>query len=276
MQINNNNNNYINNDVYLKANESLNKISSGQELNKTSDNPAALAIANDLLSQANQTSAAIENSNSAIALTQIADKAISEQSDILDSVKKNLLQAASDTTSDEGREALLKDTQALLKNLDNIADSTSYNNQTLLQNSKEDRSSSDNLAFQLGNTSLDTIDTSSIQSNTSGLNLEELLNADVSNFSAEDARGFLNSVDEAIETLNNYRAEFGSTQNQLKSSSKNLISQEVQGLNASSVYDTDYAKESSNFSKQNILAQVGAYGQAQANLTQSNVIKLLS
>ena len=275
MQINSNST--INQNVYLNANQSLARIATGIELNQSSDNASSLAISTNLLSQANGYSKAIENTNSAIAATQIASGATTEQSKILDNVREKLLQASTDTTSKEGREAILKEIKSQLDQFDKIASSTNYNGQTLLQKSSTDNSASDEQQYQSGLMGEDIIETSSVQSNTKGLGLTALANQDSATFSSSDARSFLESVDKAINGLNEVRSEFGGVQNQLESSSRNLLTQQTNTLNAASLFDTDYAKESSNFSKQNILAQIGAYGQVQSNnVNQQNVLRLLS
>ena len=275
MQINSNST--INQNVYLNANQSLARIATGIELNQSSDNASSLAISTNLLSQANGYSKAIENTNSAIAATQIASGATTEQSKILDNVREKLLQASTDTTSKEGRESILKEIKSQLDQFDKIASSTNYNGQTLLQKSSTDNSASDEQQYQSGLMGEDIIETSSVQSNTKGLGLTALANQDSATFSSSDARSFLESVDKAINGLNEVRSEFGGVQNQLESSSRNLLTQQTNTLNAASLFDTDYAKESSNFSKQNILAQIGAYGQVQSNnVNQQNILRLLS
>ena len=109
------------------------------------------------------------------------------------------------------------------------------------------------------------------------MGLTNLANQDATTFNSSTARSFLETVDKAIGGLNDVRSNFGSVQNQLESSSRNLLSQQTSTLNAASLFDTDYAKESSNFSKQNILAQIGAFGQSQANnINQQIVLRLLS
>lgn len=106
--------------------------------------------------------------------------------------------------------------------------------------------------------------------------MDDLLNQDPSNFDASTARSFLDTVDEAINTLNSERSNFGSTANQLESSYRNLATQYTSTMEARSILtDVDYAKETSSFSKQNILAQVGAFGLAQSNVSQQNVLRLL-
>ncbi len=270
-------NSTINQNLYLNNNQTLNRIATGIELNQASDDYSSLAITNNLLSQSSGYSQAIENTNSAIASTQIASSATNEQSSILDSIKEKLLQASTDTTSQDGREALLKDIQSQLDQFNQIASSTNYNGQTLLQNSASDTSASQVQQYQSGINSENLIETSSVQSNTQGLGLTALSSQDATSFSSSDARGFLQSVDNAINGLNDIRSEFGSVQNQLESSSRNLISQEVGTLSAASISDTDYAKESASFSKQNIMGQIGAFSLAQGNnVNQQMVTRLLS
>ncbi len=275
MQINSSNST-INQNVYLNANQALNRIATGIELNKSSDNASGLSIANNLLSQSNGYGQALENANSAIAATQIASGATNEQSNILNNIKEKLLQASTDTTSQEGRDAILKDIKSQLDQFDKIASGTNYNGQTLLQKSSTDNSISDVQQYQSGLKGEQIIETSGVQSNTQGLGLTALANQDATTFSSSDARGFLETVDKAINGLNDVRSEFGSVQNQLESSSRNLLSQQTSTLSAASLFDTNYAKESANFSKQNILSQIGAFGQAQANnVNQQMVSRLL-
>lgn len=269
-------NSTINQNVYLNANQSLNRIATGLELNQANDDASGISIATSLLAQSNGYGQAIENANSAIAATQIASSATNEQSNILDNIKEKLLQASTDTTSQEGRNAILKDIQKQLEQFDKIASGTNYNGQTLLQKSSTDSSVSDVQQYQSGLKGEQIIETSGIQSNTQGLGLTALANQDATTFSSSDAKSFLENVDKAISGLNNVRSEFGAVQNQLESSSRNLLSQQTSTLNAASLFDTNYAKESSNFSKQNILAQIGSFGQAQANnLNQQIVSRLL-
>lgn len=277
MQLINSYNSSLNQNIYLNANQALNKIATGIELNQASDDASSLSISNSLLSQANGYSKSLENANSAIAATQIASSATNEQSKILDSIKENLLKASTDTTSQEGRDTILKDIKSKLEQLDKIASGTNYNGQTLLQKSSTDSSASDVQQYQSGLVGDSIIETSSVQSNTKGLGLTALVNQNSSSFSSNDARSFLKTIDDAITGLNSIKSEFGSVQKQLESSSRNLMSQETSTLNAASLFDTDYAKESASFSKQNILAQIGAYGQVQANnMNQQSVLRLLS
>uniref|UniRef100_UPI000ADB0A19 flagellin N-terminal helical domain-containing protein n=1 Tax=Arcobacter sp. LA11 TaxID=1898176 RepID=UPI000ADB0A19 len=148
---------------------SLAKLSSGLKINKASDDASGLAIADKLRTQATSINQGVSNGNSAITLLQIADKSMAEQSTILDTVKAKLIQANTDTTSDEGRESIRKDIVKLLTQLDNIAEQTNYNGNVLLQASSSDQASSGALSFQIGETENDIISNTAIRSNTAGL-----------------------------------------------------------------------------------------------------------
>ena len=260
---------------------SLEKLSSGLRINKASDDASGLAIADKLRTQANSIGQSISNGNSAVALTQIADKAMAEQSNILDIVKTKLIQASTDTTSAEGRTAIGKDIDKLLDQLNNIAKQTNYNGTTLLQATATNSDSAGKLSFQMGETATDLIETTSgVTANVSGLTLETLKSAAASGgagtFTAANARTHLDEVDSAINTLNGWRADFGSTQNQLESAIRNQMTQQTNIKAAESVIrDVDYAAESANFNKQNIIAQAGTYAMSQSNATQQNVLRLL-
>ncbi|WP_298751614.1 flagellin [uncultured Arcobacter sp.] len=152
-----------------KIASSLEKLSTGLKINKASDDASGLAIADKLRTQASSIGQGIDNGNSAVSLIQIADKSMSEQSNILDVVKAKLIQANTDTTSDAGREAIRKDINKLLEQLDNIAQQTNYNGTTLLQGGYDETQGSNQLSFQIGGNKDDIIQAESIQSNTLGL-----------------------------------------------------------------------------------------------------------
>ncbi|RXJ99571.1 flagellin [Arcobacter sp. CECT 8986] len=255
---------------------SLLRLSTGLKINSASDDPSGLAIADKLRTQASSVSQGIENANSAIALTQIADKAMNEQSLIIDTVKAKLIQASSDTTSDEGREAIRKDVVKLLQQLDNVASQTNYNGNYLLQNTQNDTSNASVKNFQVGETSNDVIQLSSVQSNTVGLGLDTLKALSKDALTPNVARNSLGVLDTALNKLNDFRAEFGSTQNQLESSVRYMITMRT-NLKASEsvIRDVDYAQESANLSKYQLIAQAGMFAMAQANKIQEAMLRYL-
>ena len=149
---------------------SLEKLSSGLRINKAADDASGLAIADKLRTQASSMAQGISNANSGSAMIQIADKAMAEQSNILDTVKTKLIQAGTSTTSEDGREAIRKDISKLLEQFDNIASTTNYNGTTLLQQNSEDTAKADTFTFQLGEKSdIDVNMTQGIASNSDKL-----------------------------------------------------------------------------------------------------------
>jgi len=259
----------------VQSSRPLENIANGEKVTRGSEDPALLAISETLKLNESGLTQGIENINSALSYLKIGDSALGEQSDILDSVKEKLLEASTDTTSDEQRGIIKNEINDLLEQFDNIASSTNYNNETILQNSSEDSSSSNSFGVQIGTESSDFVSSNSIQSNLEGLGLKDLLND--TNFTADSARSYLETIDDAISQVSDYRSDIGSTANQLESSFTSLSSQVVNTNSAlSTISNIDFAKEVENFSKQNILAQVGAFGHAQANnINQQSVLRLL-
>ena len=256
--------------------KSLEALSTGLRINKASDDASGLAIADKLRTQVTSINQGISNGNSAIALLQIADKSMAEQSKILDTVKSKLIQANTDTTSADGREAIRKDITKLLTQLDNIAVQTNYNGTNLLQTSRTGTGTLAALTFQVGENSGDTISTSAIQANTVGYGLGTLKTLAASGLTKTVASNNQTLVDTAITRLNGYRGDIGSTQNQVESAVRNLMTQSTNIKAAESVIrDVDYAEESANFNKLNIISQAGSYAISQSNATQQNVLRLL-
>lgn len=122
----------------------LSKLSSGLRINKAADDASGLAIANSLRAQASSLGQAINNGNDAIGLIQTADGALSEYSNILDTIKSKAVQAASDGQNTSSRLAIQKDINKLMEELNIIAKTTSFNGQKLLSGTFQ------NKEFQMG------------------------------------------------------------------------------------------------------------------------------
>ncbi|OCL95139.1 flagellin [Aliarcobacter thereius] len=256
---------------------SLEKLSTGLKINKASDDASGLAIADKLRTQVTSINQGVSNGNSAVALLQIADKSMAEQSQILDTIKAKLIQANTDTTSEDGRNAIAKDISKLLEQLDNIAKQTNYNGTNLLQETRTGTGPKGTLSFQIGENVGDMITTKSVQANTVGFSLNQLVtDSAATTFTRAMATAGQSKVDAALTTLNGYRGDIGSTQNQIESAVRNLMTQSTNIKNAESVLrDVDYAEESANFNKLNIISQAGSYAISQSNAVSQNVLRLL-
>ncbi len=259
---------------------SLEKLSSGLRINKASDDASGLAIADKLRTQKNSINQSVSNANSAVAMIQIADKAMAEQSVILDVVKTKMIQAATATTSTEGRNAIAKDVSKLLAQLDGIASQTNYNGVNLLQKDANDQTATTSLTFQIGEKNSNTIVTSgSVRANTNGLdNLATVKTiVDGGTISVTQATASMGIVDRAIDQLNTFRSDFGSTQNQIESATRNMMTQVTNIAAAESVIrDVDFAQESANFNKYSVVGQASTYAESQANSRPADILKLLN
>ncbi|ENT5822273.1 flagellin [Campylobacter jejuni] len=130
---------------------SLSRLSSGLRINSAADDASGMAIADSLRSQANTLGQAINNGNDALGILQTADKAMDEQLKILDTIKTKATQAAQDGQSLKTRTMLQADINRLMEELDNIANTTSFNGKQLLSGNFI------NQEFQIGASSNQTI-----------------------------------------------------------------------------------------------------------------------
>jgi len=253
----------------LALDKSLNSLSSGLRINRAADDSAGLAIANKLNAQANGLSQAARNSNDAIGLIQTADGAMEEYGNIMQRVRVLATQASNDTQDATSRGYIQKEVDALMEEANDIATTTSYNGQNLL-----DATSSTAVAgtfvFQTGAYSGQT------QSVTIGdmKTATVVTTKDVTTQAAAEAT--IAAMDAAIKTVDGERANMGASQNKLESNIRNISTTEVNIRAAESqIRDVDFAAESANFAKLNILAQSGSYAMSQANAIQQNVLRLL-
>ena len=251
--------------------KSLQRLTTGKRINSASDDVSGLAIADKLRTQSSSLSMSITNANNARAMIKIADGAMKETSDSLDSIKTKLIQAASSTTSDEGRESIRKDIAKLLKSIDETAKNTTYNGMQLL--AKADGSATDALNFQIGETSSSVVSTDGgVRANSEGLGLDALRDLAADGLTVSGAQTYIDTIDTAISTLSGWKSDFGSTQNSLESRIRNMTTT-VTNLNAAKdqIMNLDFEQESANFSKLQIQAQAGLFALSQANVMQQNV-----
>lgn len=248
---------------------SLEKIGSALAINKASDDASGLAVADALSVQKSSLSQSIENMTSGIAMSSIAMSGLSSQKDILENIRTETLKAMNGTTSQDDIESIKNNIEKHLEQFDSIASSTTYNGESLLT------------------TQENTTDDLTIISEDSAINMQK---ADTSTIS-DDLKSYLddfstsrtamgellNAVDKSIDKLNNYESDFSSAANAMESNVRNSISMETNLSSAkSTIMDIDYSKEISDFSKSNILSQIGVIVQSQANATQGRNIALLT
>lgn len=251
-------------------NKSLASLSSGSAINSAAYDASGLGIANQLSAQVSGLGQAIMNSNESIGLIQVADGALEEYNTILQDVRVLSLQASNGTLNDSNRSIIQNQINELLQTADNIAKSTTFNDINLLNGTG---GSSNNGVFntQIG---ADSNDSFSLKIDDAQITAIITGNIDVS--SANSAVSSLSVIDNAITSINDIRSNLGAAQNSLASNIKNISTTQINIASAESqIRDIDFAAESANFSKQNILSQIGTFAQTQSNAKQANTLSLL-
>ncbi|MCP3943818.1 MAG: flagellin [Desulfobacteraceae bacterium] len=250
--------------------ESLGRLSTGKRINKAADDASGMAIANALSSQAKGFSQAIRNSNDAISITQVADGALGNVSDILQDIRVKAIQAASGAQSPESRQAIQADIEKSLQGIKDIAQNTSFNDQKLLSGSFSDKQ------FQVGASAGETI-TISLGSIDPGQIPHDSLGTlgDIDVTTEQGAQSAIQVADAALEYIGQQRSLVGSTANQLESSINTLSTAMINTMSAESeIQDLDFAEESMNLNKIKILGKTQAFAQAQANTSVKNILDL--
>ena len=248
---------------------SLEKIGSALAINKASDDASGLAIGSALGVEKSSLSQAVENMNSGIAMSNIAQGGLAEQKNILQDIKTETLKAMNGTMSESDRDIIANQINKYIEQYDNIANSTTYNGNALL---KTDGTSSDDISIVDKESTID-------MEKSDTLSISDSLKTLMSDFSTNpNSRAtLLDTLDQSINQIGSFQSDFGSAANAMEASARNSISMETQTAAAqSTIMDIDYSKEVSSFSKTNLLSQIGLVMQSQANAIQGRNISLLS
>ena len=250
-----------------KLQSSMEKLSTGNRINRAADDSAGMAIANQLRSQSNGLLQANKNINDAVGLVQIADGAMEEYQQILVTARDKAIQATSDTNSQEARDALEEDVKQLLQQADDIAKTTQFNGINLLDGTFTGKQ------FQVGSESGQTLTMSIANVDIAS---QSIADGDIDLTSSAGADAAIVSLDAAIKSVDTVRSGIGSTQIALESRLRVNTNTQVNVKAAESqIREVDYAYESANFDKLSILNQAGSYALAQASMTQQQVLRLL-
>lgn len=252
---------------------SMQRLSSGMRINSAADDAAGLAISQRMTTQVRGMNVAIRNANDGISLAQTADGALASVGNSLQRMRELAVQAQNSTNSGSDKDSLNQEFQQLGAEIGRVLGGTTFNGAAILGGS------AGNLTFQVGaNTSSN--DTISIT--TTNMTTDASITAvtggkiDSTVTSGTALNAVINNIDEAINDINSQRAIFGATQNRFSAVITNLqTSVENQSAASSRITDADFASETSNMSRAQILQQAGTAMVAQANQLPQQVLKLL-
>jgi len=253
-----------------KQGNSFSKLSSGQRITKSGDDAAGLAISEKLKANVRSIQQANRNAQDGISLIQTAEGGMNEVGNILSRLRELSVQAASDTMGAVERSFTDKEFQALKSEIERIAQVTKFNGTNLL-NGKGTV-----LEFQVGVDNSPENDRLSYATQGTDVTLGRLGLTETGAMTKEIAQENLAKIDSAILTVNENRAGLGALQNRLGATVQNLGVQ-AENLSAanSRIRDVDMAGETSELTKQSILAQAGTAVLSQANSAPNLALKLL-
>ena len=245
-------------------NRSLERLSSGLRINRAADDAAGLAIAEGFRSVVRGTAVAQRNSQDGISLVQTAEGALSETTNILQRIRELAVQGANGTQSAINRQALDREVQQLLAQIDSIALDTEFNGLRVL-------SASQTITLQAGPHAGQTLAISVAGAKTSDLGVNALTIS-----SLDQAVSALAKIDSALQSVSTLRSTFGAVQNRLEFTISTLaIQEENSAASESAIRDADIARETIEFTRNQILVSAGTAVLSQANIIPQTALQLL-
>jgi flagellin len=264
--------------------QTMERLATGSRINSASDDAAGLAIASKLTAQVNGLNQAVRNGNDAISMLQTADGAMEEVGNMLQRMRELGVQGGTGTLSSTDRTALNTEFVALRTEIERIADNTQWNGDNLLDGSA---GSFGLLTFQVGYEASQTITVNvgdleldaGAAAYTAGTSAGGILGADLSAITITTAalsNTQVTALDTAIAGLDAKRSAIGSTLNVLEFSVDSLANASQNASQARSrIADADYALETTELARTQIIAQAATAMLSQANQQTMSVMALL-
>ncbi len=248
---------------------SFQRISSGLRITKAADDAAGLGVAESLDAQEISARQAMRNTNDGISIIQTAEGSTNEVANIVKRMRELAVQASSETLASTERAYVQSEYLSLESEVERISQVTEFNGIALANGTNSVLnaqvgvmdSSNDRIAITLGDLRVTTlgIDSGSIDMST-----------------AAGAQAAITTLDTALDTLNGYRSDYGATQNRLDSSLTNMETYAENLASAQSqIRDADFAWETAQLSKHQVMSQAGTSILAQANQVTQGALSLL-
>jgi len=254
----------------------MQRLSSGLRVNTAKDDAAGLAIAERMNTQVRGMTVAVRNANDGISLSQVAESGISTLTDILQRIRELTVQSINSTNTSSDISALGQEYTQLGNELARIISAVQFNGASLFTTTA-------GFDFQVGATSGQTISMSTAMLNfQSAAGLSSVMYGSTDPASALDATAnsanaaILTAIDLAIDTVNAARAQLGAIQSRFEKTI-NFLQTGIENQSAARgrIMDADFASETSNLSRVQILQQAGTAMIAQANQMPQSVLQLL-
>jgi len=262
----------VNNRTLDKA---MQQLSTGKRINSAADDAAGLAIADKMSSQILGLNQAVRNANDGISMLQTAEGATQEITNMLQRMRELAVQAANDTNSTADRSALQLEADELTEEIERIFINTQWNGMNILDASGSNAvGSAGDVILQVGinNSSDDTIGIDFGDFTYSDL----AISGDIDLSSNSDAQDALDTLDDAIAFVDEFRAKLGAKMNRLSYAADNLTNISTNtAASRSRILDADYASVTTELARSQIIQQAATAMLAQANQMPQTVLSLL-
>ena len=258
---------------------SIEKLSSGERINRAGDDASGLAVSEKMRSQIRGLNQANRNIQNGISFIQATEGYLQETTDILQRVRELSVQSANGIYSEEDRMQILVEVSQLVAEVDRIASQAQFNGMNILTGRFAQNSVTNQvMTFQVG-ANMDQSVTAFIGTMTAqslGLRGTQGSDEQISIASPDQANMAIGTIDSALKMVSRQRADLGAYQNRFEMASKgiNVAAENMQGAE-SGIRDTDMAAEMVEYTKNAILSQSGTAMLAQANSQSQNVLALL-
>jgi flagellin len=257
---------------------SLERLSTGLRINHASDDAAGLGVSQNLKAQVNGVQQAQKNAQDGIAALNIADGAANETTSILQRMRELAVQTSNDTLTSTERSYSQQEYTALQSEIDRISNTTNYNKQDLISSNGAQRFGGVAAGSALWVDANGTVGVDSITVTISTLTSKDLgVNAAATDLTTQaKSVAAIGLIDTAIDSVNSMRANVGAYVNRLQDAVSNLsVSETNQSAAESTITDTDFASETTSYTKSQILMQSATAMLAQANSLPQTVLQLL-
>ena len=264
----------ISNDSIMK---NMEKLSSGERINRAGDDASGLAVSEKMRSQIRGLNQASRNVENGVSFIQTTEGYLNETTDILQRIRELAVQSANGIYSDEDRMQIQVEVSQLVAEVDRVASQAQFNGMNMLTG-RFALEGNETMQFQIGaNVDQNTrVYIGTMTAQALGLVGAQGSDERISIATPDEANLVLATVDEALKNVNKQRADLGAYQNRFEMAAKGInIAAENTQASESRIRDTDMASEVVNFTKNQILTQAGTAMLAQANSQSQTVLGLL-
>ena len=259
---------------------SMQRLSSGLRVNSAKDDAAGLAIAERMNAQVRGSQVAIRNANDGISLSQTAEGALSKVGDALQRMRELAVQARNATNTNADKDSLDKEFGELAKEIQRVLGGTTFNGKAVLaadsgtQTFQVGANTTGNDRIDIVTTNMTTDATVTVVAGTDNTGAGRAVIDNTAVGTAIDT--VITNIDTALDKVNGERATLGASQNRFDAVISNLqVAVENQSASRSRIMDADFAQETANLSRAQILQQAGNTMVAQANQLPQQVLALL-